>query len=194
MTVADLRGYMNALHIPEADERGVRAGMKLQKPQLPPWWPQDVFDEMITVMLKVDLPAIEYPFVKPCLSSPDMQAMTHFWATPGGDAYARKITGGMVAKEAKGTTPLEAHNQEVQEDAGLPMEALTQLPAEEQKQVQRIMTGPALDCLGEGFQKASAAVDIERNRVVREMLQERRPQILAAKAKYEAAHPEASGK
>jgi hypothetical protein len=194
MTVTDLRAYMDALHIGEADERGVRAGMKSQRSQWPPWWPQDVFDEMITVMLKVDLPAIEYPFVKPCLSSPDMQAMTHFWTTPEGDAYGRKITGGIVAKEANGTTALEAHNQEVQEDSGLPMSALDHLPAEEQKQLRRIIAGPALDCLGNGFQKASAEVDAERNRVVRTLIQQHRPQIMAAKEKYEAAQGGASPK
>ncbi len=194
MTLDDLRVYMETMHIKDADERGVRVQMQAQKSQLPPWFPQNVLDEMTTRMLTADLPALEYPFVKSCVNAQEMHALTALFATPDGQRYVLAATGGMVAKEATGTDPLAAHQQMLKEDHGLPMQAIEGLPREQRALVKKVMASGAMNCFGAGFQKASGAVTDARTSAARQVIAERRSELQAAQQKFESEHPAAAAK
>jgi hypothetical protein len=189
MTVADLRVYMDVLHIKDADERGVRAQMELQKKQLPPWWPPAVMDELTKQMLTVDFAALEYPFVKPCMNAADMKALTALFETPEGQAYANKTTGAMVAKEAGGADAHSAHEQMEKEDRGMPAAALNKLPVAQRERVTRMFQTGVMECISEGFRKGSVAVSDARTQAARQVVEEHHAELQAAKEKYEAANP-----
>jgi hypothetical protein len=191
MSLADLRAYMDVLHIRDADERGVRVQMEAQKKQLPPWFPPALLDEMTTAMLKVDFAAVEYPFVKPCLSGAGIHAMTAMFATPEGQAYANKATGAMVDKEAKGKDPLTAHQEMEKEDSGLPSGAIEKLPPAQRELVNSAFKSGSFDCLSDGFRKGSVEVTTARTQAAREALLPHRAELQAAKEKYDAANPAA---
>jgi hypothetical protein len=188
MSLADLRAYMDVLHIKEADERGVRVQMEAQKKQLPPWFPPALVDDMTTAMLKVDFAALEYPFVKPCLSGAGIHAMTAMFATPEGQAYANKATGSMVDKEAKGADPLKAH-QEMEKEAGaLPAGAIEKLPSAQRDLVNSAFKSGSFDCLSKGFHNGSVEVQSARTQAAREVLLPHQAELQAAKEKYDAAN------
>jgi len=189
MTLADLRAYMDSLHIIEADERGVRVQMEAQKKQLPPWFPSAVVDEMTTAMLAIDYTALQYPFVKACLTSAGTQAMTAMWATPGGQAYANHATGAIFDKEAKGTDADSAHEQVEKEIDGMPTSVIEKLPPAQKILVEKAFSDGAVNCLSEGFHAASVAMTNARTQAARQVVQAHRPELQAAKEKYDAANP-----
>jgi hypothetical protein len=185
MTLAELRAYMDVLHIKEADEQGVRAQMKTQVPE---WFPANVKDAIIEQMLSVDFAALEYPFVKSCGSSADIQALMALFSTPEGQAYARKATGTMVAKEAAGTDALEAHEQMEKEDRGLPPAALNRLTPAQRERVLRVMKAGVVACLSNGFKTGSQAVSEARTSAVQQVVHEHGAELGAAKRKYDESH------
>ena len=189
MSLADLRAYMDVLHIKDADERGVRVQMEAQKKQLPPWFPPSIVDEMTTEMLKVDFAAIEYPSVKTCLTGSGIRAMTAMFATPDGQAYANKLTGTIVDSEAKGSDAVAAHQQAEKEDSGVPAGALEKLAPAQRDLVEDVFKSGAMDCLGTGFGKGNEALTEARTQAARQVVQAHRVELQAAKDKYDAANP-----
>ncbi len=192
MTLDEFRHYIDVLHIKEADERGVRVQMKAQGGQLPPWWPAQVTDSMIASMLQVDIAALDYNYVKGCVSSPDIAVLTTMFATPEGQQYVAKMTGGMVEQEGKGVSPGDARESAVDHDTGLPAGALLKLTPAEKERVKVLLTGDAMDCMNSGYKKASIDITDARTKAVKAVVAEHRDELIDAKTKYEAAHPASS--
>jgi len=192
MTLDEFRHYIDVLHIKEADERGVRIQMKTQAAQLPPWWPAQVTDSMIASMLQVDFAALDYNYVKGCVSSQDLTVLTTVFATPEGQQYVAKMTGSMVEQEAKGVSPGDARESAVDRDTGLPAGALSKLTPAEKERVKVLITGGAMDCMNSGYKKASVDITDARTKAVKAVVAEHRDELIDAKTKYEAAHPASS--
>ena len=189
MTLDEFRHYIDVLHIKEADERGVRVQMKAQAGQYPPWWPAQVTDSMIASMLQVDFAALDYNYVKGCVSSQDLAVLTTVFATPEGQQYVAKMTGSMVEQEAKGVSPGDARDSAVDRDTGLPAGALSKLTPAEKERVKVLITGGAMDCMNSGYKKASVDITDARTKAVKAVVAEHRGELIDAKTKYEAAHP-----
>jgi hypothetical protein len=189
MTLDEFRHYLDVMHIKEADERGVRAQMKVEATQLPVWWPSQVTDLMITSMLQVDYLGLNYAYVKGCASSHDIGLLTAIFSTPAGQQYVAKVTGSMVEQEGKGVSPMNARDAEIDHDTGLPAGSMQGLSAPEKEQVKVLLSGGALDCMNSGYKKASVDITDARTKAARAVIAEHRDEITRAKTKYEAAHP-----
>jgi hypothetical protein len=155
MTFDEFRHYLDVLHVKETDERGARASMKAQDAQVPPWWPSAISDEMLRRELQVDFAGINYSYVKSCLSSPNVDALTAMFATPEGQQYLSKMMGNIVEKEGDGISATAAREAELDHDTGLPAGALQRLSAEQRARVKQMIAGGAMDCMNSGFKKAS---------------------------------------
>jgi hypothetical protein len=191
MALDDFRHYLDVLHIREADERGVRVQSKAQLAQLPPWFPPSVWDEIVASELKVDFAPIEYSYVKSCTSSDEIKALGAMFATPEGQQYAARMTGGIVEKEAQGISPTVARESAVDHDTGLPLKALDRLSASDRAHVKDLFGRNAMDCMSSGFQKANVDVTDARTKAAREVIAAHRDELMAASQKYEAEHPTA---
>ncbi len=187
MSLDDLRQYFVVTHIKEADERGVQVQMDAQKAKMPAWWPADVNDAITQAMLGVDLPALEYPFVKSCMSSPDAHALMALFQTPEGQTYINRATGAMVQAEANGASASAAKQEQMQKDPGVPSAALQRLSAPERQRVLRLLSSSAVNCMNNGFHQASVAVGQARTEAANKVVEEHRSELQAAKAKYDAA-------
>jgi len=192
MTLDEFRHYFQVLHIKEADERGVRAQMKAQENQLPPWWPAQMTDQMISTMLQVDSAALDYNYVKGCASSEDIQVLTKMFATPAGQQYVDKITGGMVDQESKGVSAYDAREAAIDHDTGLPAGALEKLTPVERSRIKVLVTKGTMDCMNSGYKKASVDISDARTKAVKALVAEHMADLAEAKTKYEATHPASS--
>lgn len=188
MTAEDLRAYMDALHLKQVEEQAVRAQMDAQKAKLPPWWPADVTETMVQQMLNVDSAALEFPFVKSCMSSSELHTMMALFSTPEGKAYVQNGMGQMVQKEANGASAEAAHQQAMKEDKGLPPAALNHLPPPQRQVALRVLQHGALQCMSSGFSQGGAAVADARTKIAQQVVQEHRAELQAAKQKYDQAH------
>jgi hypothetical protein len=193
MTLDEFRHYVDVLHVKQADERGVRAQMKAQANQFPIWWPADVTDEITAGVLQVDLAALNYPYVKNCVSSEDLGVLTALFATPEGQQYVAREAGGIVDQEGKGVDPRVARDAAIDNDTGMPLGALKRLSVAQQARVKVLFAGDAMDCMNSGFKKANVDVSDARAKIVRAIVVKDHAELVNAEKKYEAAHP-ASGK
>ena len=187
MTIDDLRQYFAVMHMKEVDARGIQVQMQAQTAKLPVWWPSDVMQAMTAAMLSVDLPPLEYPFVKSCMSSADTQALIALFQTTEGQVYLNQATGAMVQAEAGGTSPADAKQQQVNQDKGVPMAALQHLTADQQARVLRLLKGNAVQCMNSGFAQASAAVGQTRSDLAKKVMQDHQDELRAAQTKYQAS-------
>lgn len=187
MTLDEFRHYIDVLHIKDSDERGVRASMKAEAAQFPPWWPASVNDAMISSMLQIDIAAIDYEYVKTCASSEDLAALTMMFATPDGQAYVNTMTGDMVSQEAKGMKADAARDAAMDHDTGLPAGALAKLSSSELSRVKTMVAGGAMDCMNSGYKKAGVDISDARTKAARAVVAEHRDELIAAKSKFEAA-------
>jgi hypothetical protein len=190
MTMDEFRHYLDVLHIKEADERGVRAQSEAQLAQLPPWFPRSVWDEILDDELKVDFAAIEFPYVKSCASSDEITALSAMFSTPEGQQYAAKVTGGMVDSEARGMSAAAARESELDHDTGLPLGVLDHLSPSDRAHIKDIFSRDGTRCMSSGFQKASVDITDARTTAARAVIAAHREELMAAKQKYLAEHPE----
>ena len=188
MTIDDFRHYAEVLHLKDADERGVRVQMKSLAAQFPPWWSASWTEEMTLSMLQVDFVAVDYSYAKSCASSAEIGALSAMFATPEGQTYAAKVTGGQVEGEANGLSPTVAREQVVDHDTGLPLAALDRLSTADRKLVVELMRHHAFDCMSSGFKKASVDITDERTKAARNVIAKHHDELMAAKEKYESSH------
>ncbi len=188
MTLDEFRHFLDVMHIKDADERGVRLQMKATVAQLPVWWPAHITDLMITSMLQVDFPGINYGYVKSCTTSHQIALLTEIFSTADGQRYVAKATGNMVEQEGKGINPADARESVIDRDTGIPNGAFQGLAPAEKSEAKTLFTGDVMNCMNNGYKKASIDVTEARTQAARAVIAEHKDEIAEAKAKYDAAH------
>ena len=108
VTLDQLRRFEDVAAITEVTHGLLQRGFLQQKSQLPPWWPETIWNEMVENILKVDKVAIDLPFYQQCYSQQEARFFIHLFETPGGHAYARHMVGLEAEKIGDGASVSDA--------------------------------------------------------------------------------------
>src|SRR5579875_582400 len=185
MTLDDLRQYFALMHMKEADTRSIQAQMHTQMAKFPEWWHADVTDAMTTAMLSVDVPPLQYPFVKSCMSSPDVQAVMALFKTPEGQGYVNQAVAAMAQPQPVDAGTLQTRPQQVAQDKAIPPAALQSLTADQRERVLRVLKGNAIQCMNSGFAQAVPVVGQTRGDLAKKVIQDHQAEMQAAKTKHD---------
>lgn len=111
VTEEQLRTYFAICHVPAVSRQLTHEKLEAQRQQLPPWYPQSVWDEIEDAIDKIDLPLLALPVYRKYMSETDAKMMIELFASPQGQELVRKFLEATVQAQHSGLTPMEARDR-----------------------------------------------------------------------------------
>jgi hypothetical protein len=111
ITEEQLRTYFAVCHFAPVSRQLTHEKLEAQRQQLPPWYPQSVWDEIEDAVDKIDMPALALPIYRKYMSEADAKMMTEVFASPQGQELVRKFMEATVQAQHAGLTPMQARDQ-----------------------------------------------------------------------------------
>jgi uncharacterized protein YnzC (UPF0291/DUF896 family) len=88
--------------------------LEQQRKQLPPWYPQGVWDEIVRAIENVDVPKLALPVYQKYLSTEDASWLIRFTSLPQGQEIIKKAMSEEAALQTQGVDPLKAYDKTMQ--------------------------------------------------------------------------------
>lgn len=194
VTEEQLRTFFAVTHYASLNRRVTHAKAEAQRSQLPEWYPQPVWDEIVKAIDDIDLPQVALGIYQKYIGQADMDWMNKYMATPSGQESAKALLEAEIRAENSGATPLEARRK-----------ALEYLSQEDPSEIQKIasMTTPAerrdlaahQDAMrrlqlsvNRIFPEFSAALMAKQIELTKGIAYKHQMEMTEAKRKYDAAH------
>jgi hypothetical protein len=111
VTEEQLRSYFAVCHVSDISRQLTHEKLEDQRKQLPPWYPQSVWNEIEDAIDKLDMPLVALPVYQRHLSEGDARMLIELFATPKGQQLIRKFLEANVQAQHSGLTPMEAREK-----------------------------------------------------------------------------------
>jgi hypothetical protein len=111
ITEEQLRTYFAVCHVAPVSRQLTHEKLESQRQQLPPWYPQSVWDEIEDAVDKIDMPALALPIYQKYMSEADAKMMIEVFASPEGKELVRKFMVATVQAQHAGLTPMQARDR-----------------------------------------------------------------------------------
>jgi len=113
VTEEQLRTYFAVCHVSAVSRKLTHEKLEAQRQQLPPWYPQSVWDEIEDAVDKIDMPMLALPIYRKYMSEADAKMMIQLFASPQGQELVRKFLEATVQAQHAGLTPMQARDRAV---------------------------------------------------------------------------------
>ena len=114
VTEDQLRTYFAVCHVSAVSRQLTHEKLESQRQQLPPWYPQSVWDEIEDAVDKIDMPMLALPIYRKYMSEADAKMLIELFASPQGQELARKFLEATVQAQHAGLTPMQARDRAAQ--------------------------------------------------------------------------------
>lgn len=111
VTEEQLRTYFAVCHVSAVSRQLTHEKLEAQRQQLPPWYPQPVWDEIEEAVDKIDMPKLALPIYQKYISETDAKLMIQLFASPQGQELVRKFLEATVQAQHAGLTPMQARDR-----------------------------------------------------------------------------------
>ena len=111
VTEERLRTYFAVCHVYPVSRQLTHEKLEAQRQQLPPWYPQSVWDEIEDAIDKIDMPMLALPIYRKYMSETDAKMMIELFASPQGQELVRKFLEATVQAQHSGLTPMQARDR-----------------------------------------------------------------------------------
>jgi hypothetical protein len=109
ITEKQMRTYFEVCRVTVVSRELTHEKADVQRKQLPPWYPQSVWDEIEAAIDGIDLPAVALPIYRKYLGEEDADRLIRFFRTkPGQQIIATFVEQEITAQHA-GISPTESH-------------------------------------------------------------------------------------
>jgi hypothetical protein len=201
ITEEQLRNYFAVCHISDVSYKLTREKLEAQRKQLPPWYPQSVWDEIEDAVDKMDMPLVALPIYRKYISEGDARMLIELFATPQGQQVVKKFLEATVQAQHAGLTPMQARDEAaamVSDDSDAVTRIYSNMTPEqrrgaelfskssEYKRIQLIFNQIA----GE-YEQATINKQID---LAKAIALKHQAEMSEAKSAYEASHPESDSK
>jgi hypothetical protein len=169
--------------------------LEQQRKQLPPWYPQPVWDEIVHAVEDVDVPKLALPVYQKYLSADDASWLIRFCSLRQTQEVIKKMMSEEVALQTEGIDPLKAHDETMQRLANEEGEEVARI-------VNKMSASEKQDLLahGERFrqlqplmaqmrQEYSELIKARQVELARAVAAAHADQLREAKRRYEADNP-----
>lgn len=111
VTEEQLRTYFTVCHVSPVSRQLTHEKLEAQRQQLPPWYPQPIWDEIEDAVDKIDMPGLALPIYQKYISETDANMMIQMFASPQGQELVRKFLEATVQAQHAGLTPMQARDR-----------------------------------------------------------------------------------
>jgi hypothetical protein len=111
VTEEQLRTYFAVCHVSAVSRQLTHEKLESQRQQLPPWYPQSVWDEIEDAVDKIDMPMLALPIYRKYMSEADAKMLIELFASPVGQELVRKFLEATVQAQHAGLTPMQARDR-----------------------------------------------------------------------------------
>jgi hypothetical protein len=191
-----LRTYFDEIHYGSWLRRTWAAGYAEQKKQLPAWYPQAVWDEIVKAELGMDLAAVALPVYQKYMSEQAGRYAIKLFATDDGQKLAAKMFAAQDKARATGASANDAYEQaldgEIANENITVRQMLATVTPEDRRKMGEFMHSQ------EWMQVAGNAVEISRElsdaelaqqkTIMHEQTERHRDELLAARKAYSAGN------
>ena len=111
VTEEQLRTYFAVCHVSAVSRQLTHEKLESQRHELPPWYPQSVWDEIEDAVDKIDMPMLALPIYRKYISEADAKMLIELFASPQGQELVRKFLEATVRAQHAGLTPMQARDR-----------------------------------------------------------------------------------
>jgi hypothetical protein len=111
VTEEQLRTYFDVCHVATVSRQLTHEKLEAQRQELPPWYPQLVWNEIEDAVDKIDMPALALPIYRKYMSEADAKMMIEVFASPQGQELVKKFLEATVQAQHAGLTPMQARDR-----------------------------------------------------------------------------------
>jgi len=111
VTEEQLRTYFAVCHVSSISRQLTHEKLESQRRELPPWYPQSVWDEIEDAVDKIDMPMLALPIYRKYMSETDAKMLIELFASPQGQELVRKFLEATVQAQHAGLTPMQARDR-----------------------------------------------------------------------------------
>ncbi len=197
VTEATLRTYFEACHTIPKTQAVFEQQFEIQRSKLPPWFPPDVFTEMVQQAEAIDIVRIALPVYQKYYSEEATRIATHLVVTPAGQAMVNKLYDMEMQHIASGDSAVQAQQRSIaavrsEEDAKV-REMLSSLtPAQKREAAAFVQTAEWKRILaqsGQIQQEFNAALQARQSALFQQVAQRHSAELQQARGSYQDAHP-----
>src|SRR5215467_8842655 len=111
ITEAQIRMFFDECHIPTVSRQLTHEKAEMQRKQLPPWYPQPVWDEIEAASDSIDLALVALPVYRKYMSEEQADRLIKFFRTKPGQDVIEAFLEQEIRAQHTGTSPSESHKQ-----------------------------------------------------------------------------------
>jgi hypothetical protein len=201
LTAEGLRAWLQSGGAFDSMHRQIHEQMQQQKVKLPPWWPDDVFQQEEDAVLNVDFVDAALPFYQACLSDSQARLLAKISATDAGKQVSHTALQTHSQAAEHGSSAVEA--QAAGEDAaGHAAESITAkqrdqmvaslTPAERAlaaKEFAPEKLASLRQCTDHAYAQTIGVLGSRQQAAVHAVIEANRPKLVEAKTQWAKDHP-----
>jgi len=194
VTEDQIRTIFKVAHYESYNQPLLELKLEQQRKQLPPWYPPDVWEEIVRAIEELDVPRLAMPVYQKYLSAEDARWLIRFTSLPQMQEFVKKAMSEEVALQTQGIDPLKAYDETMQrmvkDESAEASRIADGMSASEKQELLthgerfRVMQPLLAQMRKEYFELLTA----KQTEVAKAVATEHVSEIREAKKKYETAH------
>ena len=196
-TEATLRRYFEVCHFATHNREGLVGQFATQQKTLPAWYPEDLWNDTVDAVLKIDAVEVAVPVYQNYYSEEGTQNAIRLFVTPRGQAMIAKVYGKTLEQEGEGDDAVQARRkalaaERAHEDSEVRQIVQSMTPKEEREVAAFVQSAEwkrMNDLSDQVYAAFNQAYMVKQKEVMHAVALEHKEELRRALRAYKATHP-----